>query len=496
MSEVVVIGSGLGGLTCAYILQKNGYKVTVLEQQAQAGGCLQCFMRGGVKFETGMHFIGSARADQTMGMLMRYFGLDRDVHLSSLDPEAYNIVSLAGEKFRFPTGREAFLERMGEYFPSQKDNLKRYLEIVNRVSSASALSSLLSDSRDLAAGTEYQLRAMDEVLDELFTDPMLANVLAGDLSLYAAERGRTPFSQHAFIMDFYNQSSFRIAGGSDAIAKSLIAGIRGMGGEVLTRKKVVRINCDSIRATSVETSDECLYKADYIVSTIHPARLMELLDTRLIRPAFRSRISSIPQTSGVFALYLKFKDGTLPYMNTNFFGYAGSSPWGCESHTFDQWPKGYLYMHHCHKPDPQWAEAGVVLSYMSMEDVARWKGTPAGRRGEEYAEFKRIHAEKLMARVEKDCPGFIPAVDSYWTSTPLTYQDYTGTEGGSIYGVAKDISLGVAGRVPYRTKIPNLLLAGQNTNSHGILGVMVGTILTCGNIVGEDVLWKQLKSVH
>ena len=94
MSKVVIIGSGLGGLTCGFILQKNGYDVTVLEQGVQIGGCLQCFVRKGVKFETGMHFIGSALPGQTMHRMMRYFGLDKDMILSPLDTSAYNRDSL------------------------------------------------------------------------------------------------------------------------------------------------------------------------------------------------------------------------------------------------------------------------------------------------------------------------------------------------------------------------------------------------------------------
>ena len=45
--KVVVIGSGLGGLSTGVILAKNGYQVTVLEQGQQIGGCLQCFSRYG-----------------------------------------------------------------------------------------------------------------------------------------------------------------------------------------------------------------------------------------------------------------------------------------------------------------------------------------------------------------------------------------------------------------------------------------------------------------
>ena len=217
MSKVIIIGSGLGGLSCGYILQKNGYDVTILEQGMQIGGCLQCFTRKGAKFETGMHFIGSAAPGQTMDRIFRYFELDRSVKLSALDPEAYNTVSLAGEKFRFASGREAFIDQMASYFPAEKDALYRYISIIDRIASASTLNSLTSSERDMAASTEYMTLAINEVMDGIFKDELLKNVLVGDLPLYSAELDKTPFAQHAFIMDFYNQSAYRIAGGSDAI---------------------------------------------------------------------------------------------------------------------------------------------------------------------------------------------------------------------------------------------------------------------------------------
>ena len=92
MKRVVIIGSGLGGLSCGVVLAKNGYQVTVLEQGYQVGGCLQCFTRKGVKFETGMHFIGSAAEGQTLHRLMHYLEVDRDVHLSPLAPQGYDVV--------------------------------------------------------------------------------------------------------------------------------------------------------------------------------------------------------------------------------------------------------------------------------------------------------------------------------------------------------------------------------------------------------------------
>lgn len=492
MSKVVIIGSGLGGLSCGFILQRNGYDVTILEQGFQAGGCLQCFSRQGVKFETGMHFIGSAAPGQTIDTLMNYFGMKDSVKLSSLDPGGYNTVCLQGDEFRFPVGREAFMQYFSELFPSQKDALARYLGIIDEVARASSLSSLTSASRDIAANTLWQTMPLDTVMEQLFTDPLLRSVLVGDLPLYAARKGKTPFSLHAFIMDFYNRSAFRVVGGSDSMAAALVKNISSMGGQVLTGKKVVRIVCDDEKAVGVETAGGEFFPADQVVSTVHPARLVEMLDTKLIRPAFRMRMNSMPQTPSIFAVYVKFKEGRMPYMNTNCFHYGSGSPWGCDEYTGPEWPKGLMYMHMCHEDKARWARSGVVMAYMDINELSAWKGTCVGHRGGDYEDFKRSRAERLIAEVEKFRPGFASAVESYFTSSPLTYSDYTGTEDGAMYGVARDISLGAAGHVPYRTRIPNLLLAGQNVNSHGMLGVLVGTIVTCSCLVKADELYRQI----
>ena len=106
MKRVVIIGSGLGGLSCGLILSRAGYDVTILEQGTQAGGCLQCFSRHGVKFETGMHFIGSADRGQVLERLLRYLGVMDDINLSRLDPTGYDVISLQGQQFRIANGRE------------------------------------------------------------------------------------------------------------------------------------------------------------------------------------------------------------------------------------------------------------------------------------------------------------------------------------------------------------------------------------------------------
>ena len=494
--RIVVIGSGLGGLSTGAVLAKNGYEVVVLEQGTQIGGCLQCFKRGGAKFETGMHFIGSAAEGQTLAKLMRYLEIDSQITLSRLDPDGYDVVALDGRLYKFPNGREAFIRQMTEYFPHQHDNIVRYYDLVEQIANASSLHSLKYAESDAAVSTEYQLRSINDVIDSVVTDPLLAKVLVGNLPLYAAEKDKTPFSTHAFIMDFYNQSAFRIKGGSDKVATALAATIERYGGTVRARSKATRIVCDDTHAVAVEVNGEERIDCDYVVSDAHPVRTLELLDTSLIRPAFRKRINSIPQTVGGFSVYLRFREGTEPYMNYNYYGYQNGTPWDCEKYTADSWPEGFLYMHFCPDGDTKYASTGVVLSYMRMEEVEQWKGTRIGRRGKDYEEFKKQKAERLLDVLEQHFPGIRQHVDAYYTSTPLTYLDYLGTEGGSMYGNAKDITLGAGCRVAQRTRVPNVYLTGQNINSHGMLGVMVGTIVTCSEFLTAQRIYEQIQEAN
>lgn len=438
-----------------------------------------------------MHFIGSASPGQTLNKLMRYLGID-DIELSQLNPMGYDVISIGGDKFKFANGRSPFIEQMGQYFPKEKDNLVRYFDIIEQIAQASSLHSLRYADNDIAVSSYYQTISINEILDGLFQDKLLRDVLVGNLPLYAAEKGKTPFSQHAFIMDFYNQSAYRIVGGSDHIAESLSETIFGLGGKVLTNSKVTKIICNDTHVIGVEINNQEIMSADLIIADIHPARVMEMLDTKLIRPAFRNRISGLKNTTAGFSVYLKFKESTIPYLNSNYYSFNSGTPWGCENYTESTWPKGYLYMHFCNEVKPKYASSGVILSYMNMEDVSQWQGTSIGHRGESYELFKKQKAKTLINEVDKEFPGFKDSIDSFYTATPLTYLNYTGTQDGSMYGVAKDITLGASCRVPHKTKVPNLLFTGQNINSHGMLGVLVGSIVTCSEILTAETIYQQI----
>ena len=495
MKKCVVIGSGLGGLSCACILSKNGYQVTVLEQGEQVGGCLQCFKRGDAVFDTGMHYVGSADSGQTLHTMFHYLGVDSKIKLSRLDSSGYDIISLNGEHYRLANGKENFIDTLVEHFPDSRDELNRYFDLFSLVAASQPMHSL-NHEINAAINAKYQRLSVNDVIDGVVSNPLLRQVLAGIQPLYAGEQDRTPFSTHALISDFYNQSAFRIVGGSSVIADSLVDEIERMGGKVLKRPKVSKIECDDSSAVAAITADGERFPADLIISAIHPSRTLELIDSHLIRPSYRKRLDSARNTTSAFTVYLKFKKDSVKYMNSNLFYYRGNTTWGCEKYDDSTWPKFLLYMHFCHQENPQFADTGEIITYMNFDEVKQWLGTNIGNRGQDYRDFKKRKAEALIEALEKEVPGISGCIEQYYTSTPLTYLDYTGIPEGSMYGVAKDVNIPGAGTISSRTRIPNLLLTGQSITSHGMLGVLAGSFLTCAEVLTFDGILSQLTSMN
>lgn len=81
-----------------------------------------------------------------------------------------------------------------------------------------------------------------------------------------------------------------------------------------------------------------------------------------------------------------------------------------------------------------------------------------------------------------------------YTSTPLTYRDYTLTPEGAAYGLRKDFNNPMLTLLSPRTPIPNLMLTGQNLMLHGLHGVTMTTLFTCAEVLGKEPIWNIVKN--
>ena len=336
-------------------------------------------------------------------------------------------------------------------------------------------------------------------IETFTTNKKLQNVLAGTNLLYAGEAEKTPFYVHALVVNSYIESSYKFLDGGSQIGRLLAKEIISRGGKIVKHAEVTRLVEENGLIRYAEVNGSQVYQGKTFISNIHPQKTLELTNSDKIKKVYRTRIKGLENSVSAFALNIVLKRNTVPYSNKNYYFFRDMDVWDVASHTEETWPKGYALFYTPARNNDVYADAVTIMAYMHFHEVAKWKETfntvaKEANRGETYEAFKKKKAEKLLNLVYARFPELKDAIDEYYVSTPLTLRDYVGSDDGSLYGITKDYRDPMKTFISARTKIPNLLLTGQNLNLHGVLGVTVSGVLTASQLVGGEYLIEKIRN--
>jgi all-trans-retinol 13,14-reductase len=497
--DVVIIGSGLGGLESAYILAKEGYSVCVLEKNRQFGGSLQIFVRDKAIFDTGIHYIGGLDEGQNLNQCFKYFNIMDKLHLHKMDMDGFDRITFDNDpvEYRHAQGYDNFVEQLAKQFPDERENLKNYVKQIKEVCDYFPLYQLKEDEAPVL-GIKYLDVSAKDFIESITPNLKLQNVLAGSNPLYAGDGAKTPLYVHALVVNTYIESSYKCVNGGAQIEKFLTKNIKEMGGVVRNYAEVSKIVEKNGSITHVELKNGEHIEGKNFISNIHPSTTLSMLETDRIKKAYSNRIQGLDNSSSAFIVDIVLKPESFPFLNYNYYHYKRNSVWDTVHVTGENWPDGYcVFVPKTSKSDI-WADSMTLLSYMKYDEVKQWEKSFATiphfreSRGEDYEEFKIAHAERIINEAVKKFPNLRSCIQSYTTSTPLSYRDYIGAKDGGLYGIAKDYKDPLRTFISPTTKIPNLFFTGQNLNMHGVLGVTVGAIRTCGVFVGQNYLIQKI----
>lgn len=494
--DVIIIGSGLGGLECAYILARRGMSVLVLEQAAHPGGCMQSYQRGGMDFDTGFHYVGGLAEGQSMYDIFKYMGL-MELPWQRLDADGFDRVHLCGRNFRFPEGFDEFERYMSYCFPRQKKALHDYVELL-RMTARQEREMLRTRQYDKDWFADMAGRGAWEYLSNFIDNPLLVNILSGASLKTELHRDTLPLFSFLHANSSYIESSWRLKGGSGQIVDTLCRGIRSQGGEIICRAKATRLIELGGNISQVVCSDGNTHEAKFFISAIHPAHTVALLPDSLsggkspsqTLSRYSRRISSLGNTGGMFTVSLRMKPETLRYFNWNQYVYAIKDVWS--SPMYDPDVRRMLISCRVPEDDSGYARQVDLLTPSCWSDWQAWQDKTSRHGDEEYQNMKDVMAMQCikmfrhslkndLGQPELAC-NLSDCIESWHTSTPLTWHDYTLTPQGSAYGIRKDWHSPLTTFLSPRTPIPNLLMTGQNLALHGVHGVTMTAVMTCGEV--------------
>ena len=486
--DVIVIGAGIGGLTAAALMAKEGgLRVGVFEQYVRPGGFCHSWPRKAdvngkafkFHFDAGVHDISGAHpggtVDSVLGRLeardrVRWIRMHQEYVLSNL-------------RMKPPQDADDFARLLGDLFPADKAGVRDLFTTIRQVydgmfdgveekggipRSPQTVDEVLAYPVRHPEMVRWQERPFNELLDHFIIDEKLKDILRS-LTAYLTDRPEyLSVAAMTPIFGYYFHGGYYPEGGSQRLADVLVKVIREQGGKVSLGKGVERILIEDGAAKGIRLLNGNVYRAPIVISNADLGRTLDgLLESRDLPDAYRNAYAAPEASTSAFSVQLgvNFIPDIAPLVICR--GGDGLDVGIAVPSLVDpgRAPEGHASVE--------------LLGFVPSHRSAEWH-----READDYEDKKRQLGDILIARAEEIIPGLSDHIIFREDSSPATFERYVWTDKGSIYGPAMNAS-----RPPMKTPIRGLMLAGSGV----FPGAGVEAVVISGALVAETVIKGDLK---
>ena len=497
--DVIIIGSGMGGMSCAAALSKLGHKVLVLEQHYIPGGFTHMFGRKGYKWDVGVHVMGEMTKGELPHRMLMWLtnnqvkmNLNGDPFDSFFFPEDFEVHMAAG--------KQKFLDHLYEKFPDEKDKIDAYWKTTKRANIACRsffLFQTLPKWLDKTLSSiyhafipNYWLKTTAEILDSHNIHGKLRLALTSHWGYYGSVPKDSSFSIHALTHHHFGDGAYFPEGGSSAFASAMLSNVIDAGGRVLCKAEVDEIQVENGIAKGVKMADGTVIRAKKVVSAAGAKTTVNrLIPQNGAIPEWVQKIKNIKDSPSYICLNLAFK------ADITKLGANGCNRWlyTVSSNDIELWDIAnkderphLLYVSFpstkVGKPIENDKHTGEVVTFVHWSAYQKWSETKFGDRPSDYEAFKQEVTDRLLTELKIRMPELMEHLDFCELSTPLTAKHYTRANNGAIYGLAATPDRFACDDLRVRTPIKNFYMSGVDIATLGVVAGMTSGILTAAAI--------------
>lgn len=492
--DLIVIGSGLGGLAAGAIQAKRGKRVLVVEKHKVLGGCASVFGRKGKTFDTSLHLLSGAQKTLVADILEDAGVAEK---LRWLKPDNLCELQLGegGEILAIPNGDiDGFQTMLEEKFPNEKWAIKRWFWFMRRFGRQATLDDKARRQNPVVQGMTlffYPLLAPFLVISIAVTpklsmalrvkDPMLRNILL-HFSLYYGSPNNKINALFPMVANYnyYSDGGYYLEGGGYSIIRYLSMVIRKHGGKVITGHAARAIETSGNQVTGVRIADdETHYTTGEIICSANPFTVYrDMLSQHSIAQKELAKIRKMELSITCCILYL-YIDVPIEQLNPDlkdtyeFFFVSTEREedyyerFHNRHHFEDDYAKDPLALtFHSHLDTAALGDegTGTLMDVFVCDNIERWRALSP----EEYQEQKKRELDKIIAKVETVLPNIRHHIKIAELATPITVERYTSNEGGVIYGFSqKPSQSGIRHRFKIKSPLRGLHFVSAWTNPGG-----------------------------
>ncbi len=488
--DVIVIGSGIGGLSAAALLAKRGLKVAIFEQHYLPGGYCTSWERRvrpthstpdskerwTYVFDAGVHDVSGLSERGGIRSLLRILDIEEAIEWKLNEQEYF----IGETHFKVPHDADEFVRQLGERFPSEAENIRRFFnemhhildEMYADIEKTGGAPRTPDNIEDLLAYPKTHPHAykwMDKpfvaMLDEFFSDPRVKDLLAALTGYLSDDPKSLTVGSMAPILGYYFNGGYYPVGGSQALPNALVEVIKKHNGKIFLRTPVQCILVEKDRAVGIELKNGQIHRAKAILSNadVHKT-FLELIGREHLPSDFAEHIESLKPSTSAFIVFLGLDivPNIAPITILDDIGIMVPS-----------------------KLDAHLAPAGhasvTLLKLLPETDFTKWDRKSPG-----YSQRKHQFADTMIASAEEIIPGLRQHITYRQEGSPATFARYAWATNGSIYGPATGQK-----RLTIKAPIKNLYVAGS-----GVMGGGVEAAAIAGIHAANEIYKKQPECIN
>ena len=480
--NIVIIGSGVGGLSAGILLSLLNFHVTVVEKNPLPGGLMRSYRRSGIDCPVGVHYVGALGEKEPLGKMFHVLGIPVDELFTPMGQDgAIDRYIFDDLIFDLTTSIDALEKTLRSTFPEDAAALDIIIENLREISKRMMDPSFLLNQGDPFQNMDYY-KSMGELLDNLHVSARLRAVLSMPCNLIGVPLNDCPVIFHHMVLASYLFSSWRLKESGSKMAEVFVRRFQELGGSLILNNGVQKISMVEGKVARVILESGTNLSADAVVAAIHPKILLELLDVDALRTSYRERISGLKETEGVIAIQISVDAAAHPEINHNIYRLHRSEKDLIEDGVFYQLRGG----------NSHGSNLLSIITKSLYSEWSQWESTVSGRRGKNYEEKKMSMANSLLRKAQEIFGDLRDAriLDVY---TPLTIRDYVNCPEGACYGIMRSsqqlLKVASLNNIP----VPGLCLAGQNALAPGVLGSILGSFNAARQIIGAERFVQEIK---
>lgn len=507
--DYIILGAGLGGLSAAACLARQGHEVAVLEKHYLPGGCCHTFNYGDYHFCADVHYISQCAPNQTIGQFLNY--IDRTIPFNSLDPDCIDRVITPEVDFRIPLGWENLRARLLATFPEEQVAINHYCDEIRQI--RQALRSLVREIHwydkkwsdwlklpkywNLFSKRDWTLQ---DLYDRVKLSSKLQNLLAGQSGDYALPPKEIALLTHTSLTWDYSEGAYYPKHHFKHLVDTIVDAITTRGGVVRLSTPVRHIEVCDRQVQYVTTAEGDIYHAKKAyISDLDPKLTVDLMHASdALSSREHHRLTDYEYSASAFNIYLGLDHRFEPER----YGIGNWNVW--------YYPTGDLNQEYQNQLQGDLSHPWIFLSCPTMKSSEPGMA-PLGHHVLEiatvcpYGPFAQLHKTDIRAykakkrevykQIMTSVRDLIPDVDAYTRmklyGTPTTSEYYLGQPQGNIYGaklIPKQVGLN---RLGYTTELPNLFFVGASAGYPSVPGVIGNGMDIVELITGRPIRRKQ-----